>query len=36
MLTFNSFQFLSCFRRALSPYMVQEMFMADKSTSKVL
>jgi hypothetical protein len=31
-----TFQFPFCYRRALSPYMVQEMLMADGSASEVL
>jgi hypothetical protein len=34
--TFSLFQFLFRFKRALSPYMVQEVFMADGSASEVL
>jgi hypothetical protein len=36
MFTFGSFQFPFHFRRALSPYMVQETLMADGGTSEVL
>jgi hypothetical protein len=36
MLTLTIFQFPYHFRRALSPYMIQEMLMADGSTSEVL
>jgi hypothetical protein len=35
-LLLTTFQFPYCFRRALSPYMVQEMLMADGSASEVL
>jgi hypothetical protein len=35
-LLFTMFQFTFHFRRALSPYMVQEMLMADGSASEVL
>ena len=36
MFTSSLFQFLSRFRRALSPYTVQEMLMADGSASEAL
>jgi hypothetical protein len=36
MFAFGSFQFLFRFRRALSPYIIQEMLMADGSTSEAL